>query len=120
MKQVNNPYDAFDKWTHEEELNEHELFLILTHDWTEDVDYFEQGGFLMTFTQYHNMVDILTDYASSLCEYWEDAHDDYGDNPYNWGYILDGHYVAFGYTGVAGKWWTVNKAVPGIVLADVK
>lgn len=116
---VKTAYEAFDKWTREEELNEHELFLILTYDWDDDVDYFEQGGYLMTFTQYHNMVDILVDYVASKCEYWEEEHDDYGDDPYNWGYLLDGRYVAFGYTGVAGKWWTVNRAVPGIALADV-
>lgn len=115
MKQANNSYDAFDKWTRCEELNEHELFLILTHDQAEDVDYFEQGEFLMTFTQYHNMVDILVDAVASQCEYWDDSDDDEGI--FNWGYILDGHYVAFGYTGVAGKWWTVNKAVPGIALS---
>ena len=119
MKQANNSYDAFDKWAHGEELNEYELFLILTNDWTDDVDYFGQGGYLMTFTQYHNMVNILIDYVAFECEYWDDCKDDYCDDPYNWGYVLDGRYVAFGYTGVAGKWWTVNRAIPGVVLADV-
>ena len=54
MKSI-TAYEAFDKWTHSEDLNERELFLILTHDWTDDVDYFDDGGFLMTYTQYLNM-----------------------------------------------------------------
>lgn len=37
---------------------------------------------------------------------WDEYDEEFPNNPYRFGYVLEGHVFVTGYTGIAGHYWT--------------
>jgi len=53
---------------------------------------------------YDEIVEAL-DVAENCGEYWSDLNPRYPNNPFNWGFKLNGYLFVLDYTGVADKYW---------------
>lgn len=50
-------------------------------------------------------IEEALDVAESCGTYWSDYNPRYSNNPFNYGFELNGYLFIYDYTGVAGKYW---------------
>ncbi len=50
--------------------------------------------------------DVLMSILSTYGEYWSEYDEEFPNNTYRFGYVLENHLFIAGYTGLAGRYWT--------------
>ena len=59
----------------------------------------------ITLDGYYALEEDLMQFIYDSCEEWSDYDDEYPDNTYDWGYIVNGQRLTFGHHGRAGEYW---------------
>ena len=93
-KELEKVLEIVEKFNNDEELTFEEVKALAYTDISElDTD------------EWSSVDDTLSYILKEYGEEWSEYDDNFPNNTYRYGYILEGHTFVTGYTGVAGCYW---------------
>ena len=93
-KELEKVLEIVEKFNNDEELTFEEVKTLAYTDISElDTD------------EWSSVDDTLSYILKEYVEEWSEYDDNFPNNTYRYGYILEGHTFVTGYTGVAGCYW---------------
>ena len=96
-KELEKVLEIVEKFNNDEELTFEEVKTLAYTDISElDTD------------EWSSVDDTLSYILKEYGEEWSEYDDNFPNNTYRYGYILEGHIFVTGYTGVAGCYWYEN------------